>query len=168
MPADRRDGGFRTAAPSARGRWRAAGVRRREFGQQHFEGHVDPDRQAVGVDGRAILGIDERAAAGRNDGMPLRQQRPDDLPLDGAKVRLPFAREDFGDRAPLARFDEHIHVFGAPAEPPRQGLRQRRLTGSHEPDEINLVRLQEGVVTRRATREWQRTRDRRWRPSRPR
>ena len=36
-----------------------------------------------------------------------------------------------------------VHIFGAPAEAPRQRLRQRRLAGRHEPDEVDLVRLQE-------------------------
>ena len=62
-----------------------------------------------------------------------------------AKVGLSLASEDLSDRAPFARFDEQIHVFRAPAELPRKGLRQCRLTCSHESDEINLVRLQEGT-----------------------
>ncbi len=38
-----------------------------------------------------------------------------------------------------------VHVLGAPAEPPRQRLRQRRLARRHETDEIDLVRLQEAA-----------------------
>ena len=54
-----------------------------------------------------------------------RQQQLQDLALDAAEVRLALAREDVGDRPPLARFDQLVDVLGAPAEPRRQRARDR-------------------------------------------
>ena len=86
--------------------------------------------------------IDERAAARGHHGVPQRQQRPDDLPLDRTEVRLSLAGEDLRHRSPLARLDEQVDVFGAPSEAAPERLRQCGFSGSHESDQIDLVRLQ--------------------------
>ena len=103
--------------------------------------HVDPDRHTVGIDRRAIFGIDKRAASSGDHDVTGRQQRENHLTLQRAEVGLALAREDLRHGAAFARFHEHVHVFGAPAEPPRQRLSQRRLAGAHESDQIDLVRL---------------------------
>ena len=92
------------------------------------------------VDRAAVVGLDERAAAGGHDDVAQRQQDPEDLALDRAEVRLAELREDLRDRPPLARFDQLVDVLGPPAEPLGQRARDGRLAGRHEPDEVDLVR----------------------------
>ena len=68
-----------------------------------------------------VLGIHERAAPGRDDRVPQRQhQAQQDLALGGAEVGLAVLREHVGDGQPLARLDQLVDVFGAPAEPRRE------------------------------------------------
>ena len=88
--------------------------------QHDVDRHVEPDRQAVQIDGGAVVGVDEGAAARGDDDVPQRQQDLEDLAFHGAEVRLAGAREDIGDGPPLARLDQLVDVLGAPAEPRRQ------------------------------------------------
>ena len=71
--------------------------------------------------------------------MAQRQQQVQDLPLDGAEVRLALAREDVGDRAALACLDQLVDVLDAPAEPSGQGPRHGGLAGGHEADQKDLI-----------------------------
>ena len=87
----------------------------------------------------AVLGVDEGAAAGRDDDVPQRQEVEEHGALDRAEVRLALAREDGRDRAPLARFDALVDVLDPPVEPLAERARQRRLAGAHEPDQVDLV-----------------------------
>jgi hypothetical protein len=80
------------------------------------ERHVDPHRDAVGVDERAVLRIRERSAAGGDDEVAHRLQELQDLAFDGAEVRLAALREDVGDRPALARFDQIVDVLGPPSQ----------------------------------------------------
>ena len=49
------------------------------------------------------------------------------------------ARVERGDGAALARLDQHVDVFDAPAQRASDVGRDGRLAGRHEPDEIDLV-----------------------------
>jgi len=106
-----------------------------------LERHVQPHRRAVGVDRRAILRIDERPAAGRDDRVARVQLILEHGALDRPEVRLAAPREDVRDRHMLARFDHFVDVRRAPVEPRRQRARDGRLAGRHEAHEIDLVRL---------------------------
>jgi hypothetical protein len=86
----------------------------------------------------------------RHDGVALGQQRPDHLPLDRAEVRLSLAGKNIRHRSPLARLDECSRRRRPPSEAARQRLRQSCLSSSHEPDQIDFVRLQEGLLATRA------------------
>ena len=88
---------------------------------------------------RAVLGVGERAAAGRDDDVAHRLQELEDLAFDRAEVRLAVLREDLGDRQPLAPLDEIVDVLGSPAQPRGQRARDRALAAGHEADEIDLV-----------------------------
>ncbi len=94
---------------------RAAAVGR-DSGDHQSEGHVQPDRHAVHVHRRAILGVHEGPAACRDDGVAEREQELENVALDGAEVRFSLLREDVGDGPALACFDQLVDVFGPPAE----------------------------------------------------
>ena len=117
-------------------------------GDQQIERHVEPDRHAVHVHRRAILGVHERPAAGRDDDVAERQQQLEDLALDGAEVRLALPGEDVGDGPALARFDQLVDVLGPPAQTCGECPRDGALAGRHEPDQIDLVDCHLGVVSR--------------------
>ena len=78
---------------------------------------------AVEVDGVSVVGVREGAAAGRDDGVAQGQQQAQNLALHRAEVRLAVPGEDVSDRHALARLDELVDVFGAPAEPRAQRVR---------------------------------------------
>ena len=127
-----------------RSSWRAVGGQRppavgREPREQLLERHVEPDGQAVHVDGGAVVRIHERAAAGGHDHVPQRQQQPQDFTFDAAEVRFSLAREDVRDRPPLASLDQFVDVLGPPAEPRSKRSRYGGFSGRHESDEVNLV-----------------------------
>src|SRR5262249_9034250 len=94
---------------------------RRDARQQLVKRHVEPDRQSVQVDGRAILGIHERPAARRDDDVSKRQQQTDDIAFHAAEVWLTVPGEDISNRAAFARLDQLVDVFGPPSQPGRQG-----------------------------------------------
>jgi hypothetical protein len=75
------------------------------------ERHIDPDGTPSRCDQRAIVRVHEGAAAGRDDDVAERLQQTQDVALDRTKVRLALLREDFGDGAALALFDELVDVF---------------------------------------------------------
>ena len=124
--------------PGAVGRERPPAVRRHALDEQG-QRHVEPDREPVPIDQRAVLEVGKCAAAGRDDRVAEREQLEEHLALDVAEVRLAFAREDLGDRAVLAGLDALVDVFRAPAEPRAERARERRLAGAHEADQIHLV-----------------------------
>jgi hypothetical protein len=70
--------------------------------QQSLERNVQPDREAIRVDGGPVLGIDERAAAGGDNDMPQGQEQSENLALDRSEIRLSAAGEDLGSRASIS------------------------------------------------------------------
>ena len=44
-------------------------------------------------------------------------QQLDDIPLDAPEIGFPVAREDVGNRQPLPRLDQLVHVLDAPPQP---------------------------------------------------
>jgi hypothetical protein len=114
---------------------------RRDARHEPIQRHIKPDRHAVPVDSGAVLSVRECSASCRDHQMPRRQMIRQNGPFDGAEIRLSMAGEDLGDRQPLPLLDELIDVDVPPVEPPCERARQRRLPGSHESDEIDLVGL---------------------------
>jgi hypothetical protein len=106
---------------------------------QFVQRHVEPDREAVHVDGGAVLRVHERPAPGGDDGMPQRQQQPQDLALHRAKMRFAALHENLRHRPALARLDQLVDVVGAPAQARRDRPRHGGLAGGHEADEIDLI-----------------------------
>src|SRR5947209_2330992 len=81
---------------------------------QPLDWRVEPDSGAVGLDDRAVLRVDERAAAGRHHGVPDGHLIGQHRAFDPAKVRLTVLREDVRHRSPFALLDELVDVHEAP------------------------------------------------------
>ena len=75
------------------------------------ERHVDPDRHAVEVDRRPVVGVGERAAAGGDDDVAHGLEEAEDLASRPIGSRLALAREDIGDGHALAPLDEIVDVL---------------------------------------------------------
>src|SRR5688572_20316918 len=102
---------------------------------------IEPRDGTVGEHQRAIVRLGKRAAAGGDDRMAVGNQLAERLPLELTEVRLTLLREDGCDRSPLAGLDSLVDVLHTPPRGPSHGPRHRALAGSHEADEINLVRF---------------------------
>lgn len=110
-----------------------------DAGQNLFERHVQPHRETVSVDRRAVFRIGECSAACGDDDVAKWEKQTEDLALDRPKVQFSVARENVGNSPSLPRFDQLVDVLGPPAEPLGQRARDRGLAGSHESYEINLI-----------------------------
>ena len=118
------------------GRQRPSAVGRQPR-EDDVDRRIEPDRQPIEIDRAAIVGLDERAAAGGHHDVTQRQQHLEDVLSTLRKYGSP-ARAKF-DRTPLPRLDQLVDVFRAPAESTGQRTRHRRLASGHEADQINFV-----------------------------
>jgi hypothetical protein len=121
------------------GRERAAAVLGYTRNNQ-LERHIEPHRSAVGLDDGAILRIHERPAAGRDDGMAQRHLVREYGPFYTAEVRLAVPLKNLSDGEMLALLDLFVDIDEAPVEPLRESPPNARFAGSHEADEVHLVR----------------------------
>ena len=112
---------------------------RRQPRDELVERHVEPDRHTIHIDRDPIVGIHERAATCGHDDVAEGQQESEDVALERPEIRLAAARENVRHRATLARFNQLVDVFRAPAQPLRERTRDGRFIGRHETDEIDLV-----------------------------
>ena len=105
------------------------------------ERQIEPRHGAVGQHQRAIVGLGECTAAGRDDRMAVGDQLAERLPLELAEVRLALLREDGRNRSPLAGLDSFVDVLHTPPRGPPHRTCHRALASSHEADQIQLVRF---------------------------
>ena len=122
------------------GRQRAAAVSGDPL-EDACQRNIEPGDRAVGKHQRPVVRLGERAAAGGDDDLPLRQQIAEHVALLLAEIG--FTALGKRSRRPIAapRFDAIVNVLDTPAEPAAQRPRHGRLAGAHEPDKINLVRV---------------------------
>ena len=85
--------------------------------------------------------LDDSAAGGdhRPVAVPQQQLLHEDLRLERAKAVLPVLREELGDRRAELLLDHLVEVEERPVEPPRHLAADRRLAGSHEADEDDVL-----------------------------
>lgn len=120
------------------GRQRSSAIGR-DSGDQPFNRHIEPDREAVTVDDGAIFGVDEGAAAGRNDEVTMGELIEKDRSLGSSEIWFAVARKNGRDGLVLSLFDHVVDVNGPPVEASRKGAGHRRLAGTHEAYQIHLV-----------------------------
>ena len=104
-----------------------------------LERRIEPRDCSVGEHRRAVVGIDERAAASGHHQLSLRQQLMKDGAFEAPELRLTVAREDVRDPSALARLDQMIDVFDTPADPTAKRPRDAGFARPHEADEIELI-----------------------------
>ena len=73
--------------------------------------------------------------------MAVGNQLAQRLSLELPEVRFALLREDGGNRSPFAGLDSLVDVLHTPPRGSSHGPRHGALAGSHEADQINLVRL---------------------------
>ena len=103
--------------------------------QQDRQAGAQPHAHRIATNRRPRLGVHIRPAPGRQHQRIARQQPPDHPPLPVAERRLAIAGEDFRDGAAGRRLDLRIRIAERQAEPGRQPLADRGLSGPHQPDQ---------------------------------
>src|SRR3990172_2645765 len=78
-------------------------------------------------------------AAGRDHVAALESEQIEEVGFELPEPRLPLGPEDFRNRPAIAPHDEIVGFDEAAAEPLRQEPSHRRLPGSHEPDENDVL-----------------------------
>src|SRR6185369_9227594 len=88
----------------------------------------------------AILGIDKRAPAERNDGLRSGgRQFFQTETLEVSEMRLTFLTKDFGDCTVFTALDLFVEIDELPTESLGEAPAHRALAGAHEPDEVNTT-----------------------------
>ncbi len=109
---------------------------------QHLERGAQPDRDALGADRRAGVGVHEGAAAGRQHLRAALQQPRDHARLAGAEIGLAVGGEDFRDGHAGGLFDLGVGIDERNAEPGRQPAADRRLARAHHADQHDRAAAQ--------------------------
>ena len=109
---------------------------------EDLEGGAQPDRNSLGADRRAGVGVHERAAAGGQHLRAALQEPRDHARLAGAEIRLAVGGEDFRDGHAGGFFDLDVGIDERNAEPAGKPAADRRLARAHHADQHHRAAAQ--------------------------
>ena len=106
---------------------------------QPVQGHVQPNGHPVRVDRRPVLAVDKGPSAGGDHQVTPRNLVHQRLALDCTEISFALAGKDVGDGLTLPLLNDLVDVHELPTQSAGQGPGDGRLSGGHEPDQVNLV-----------------------------